>query len=31
MDDNMTHYMHSLMSLMFEVMCDLLVVMCGAW
>ena len=27
----MTHYMNSLMPLMFDVMCDLLVMMCGAW
>ncbi len=27
----MTHYMNSLMSLMLEVMCDLLMMMCGAW
>jgi hypothetical protein len=27
----MTHYMNSLMPLMFDVMCNLLVMMCGAW
>jgi hypothetical protein len=27
----MTHHMNSLMPLMFDVMCDLLVMMCGAW
>ncbi len=27
----MTPYMNSLMSLMFGVMCNLLVIMCGAW
>jgi hypothetical protein len=27
----MTHDMNSLMPLMFDVMCNLLVMMCGAW
>jgi hypothetical protein len=27
----MTHYMNSLMPLMFDLMRDLLVMMCGAW
>jgi hypothetical protein len=27
----MTHYMNSLMPLMFDVMCNLLVMMCGEW
>jgi hypothetical protein len=31
MDEKMTHYMNSLMLLMFDVMCNLLVMMCGAW
>ncbi len=27
----MTHYINSLMPLMFDVMCNLLVMMCGEW